>query len=300
MLAQLATLAHHGDPVGWQYERKLDGLRCLAVRNGDSVELWSRNHLSYNARFPGVAAALGRLPADSFTIDGEVVAYDGARTSFALLQRPEADTVGVLCAFDLLQLLGRDTAALPLTDRQALLRQLLAGAGGHVEVVEALDGRPAELLEHACSQGWEGIMAKRRGAPYRPGRSPDWRKLKCSAGQELVVGGWTDPTGARSGFGALLVGYHDAEGRLRYAGKVGTGFDEATLRSLHAELVAREQRQSPFADVVAEKGAHWARAELVAAVRFSEWTRDGRLRHPSFQGLRPDKAAGEVRREGPA
>ncbi len=299
MLAELVTLHHHGDPAGWQYERKLDGLRCVAVRNDGDVELWSRNHLSYNARFPHLAAAVARLPADTFSIDGEIVAYDGTRTSFGLLQDPGARAAVVLCAFDLLELLGRKTTSLPLTDRQALLRQLIASAGPDIQVVEAIEGRPAELLERACAAGWEGIIAKRVDAAYHPGRSPEWRKLKCSASQELVIGGWTDPGGARLGFGALLVGYYD-DGRLRYAGKVGTGFDEATLRSLHAQLIAREQPDSPFADAIAEKAAHWSRPELVAAVKFSEWTRDGRLRHPSFQGLRPDKAAGDVRREPPA
>lgn len=300
MLAQLVKPERHGHPEGWQYERKLDGLRCVAVRNGAEVELWSRNHLAYTARFPGVAAALARLPAGTFTLDGELVAFDGARTSFARLQRPDGGAVAVLVAFDLLQLLGRDTTGLPLPDRQALLRQLLASAGPELQVVEPLEGDPAELLRRACAEGWEGLVAKRRDAAYRAGRSGDWQKLKCNASQELVIGGWTEPSGSRVGFGALLLGYFDDEGALHYAGKVGTGFDAALLRSLHAELVAREAPASPFAEVVKEKGVHWSRPELVGAVSFSEWTADGRLRHPAFQGLRPDKPAREVRRERPA
>ncbi|MHB8293407.1 MAG: non-homologous end-joining DNA ligase [Acidimicrobiales bacterium] len=315
MLAQLVKPEQHRGPGMWQYERKLDGLRCIAVRNGAEVELWSRNHLSYTHRFPGIAAALGRLPAESFTLDGEIVAFEGTATSFSRLQRPDPTTKPVLIAFDLLQLLGRDTTPLPLTDRQRLLSQLLDSAGAQVAAgpeaqatggtqaqvvaLEPLVGDPVELLKRACSDGWEGIVAKRVDAAYRPGRSPAWQKLKCNASQELVIAGWTDPGGSRRGFGALLVGYYDG-GALRYAGKVGTGFDEATLSSLHVELASRELSDPPFADPVNEKGAHWAAPELVGAVSFTEWTADGRLRHPSFQGLRPDKKASEVRRERPA
>ncbi len=300
MLARLVAPDQHGSPGGWQYERKLDGLRCIAVRNGPRVELWSRNHLSYTDRFPGVASALLGLGADDFALDGELVAFEGRSTSFARLQRPGPADSPVLVAFDLLHLLGRDTTALSLRERQDLLRRLLAEPAqplGAVEMVEVLEGDPAVLLRRACDAGWEGLVAKRRDAPYRSGRSPEWQKLKCRASQELVIAGWTEPTGTRSGLGALLVGYYDGEGRLRYAGKVGTGFDEPTLRYLHSELTAREQSRSPFADPVAVKGAHWARPELVGAVSFGEWTAAGRLRHPSFQALRPDKPASEVRRE---
>lgn len=300
MLARLVEPDRHGHPEGWQYEPKLDGLRCVAVRNGAEVELWSRNHQSYTGRFPAVVAALGRLPADTFTLDGELVAYEGTRTSFARLQRPGGDAAPVLAAFDLLQLLGRDTTGLPLPDRQGLLRQLLAAAGPELQVVEPLEGDPAELLRRACAGGGEGLVAKRRDAPYRSGRSSEWQKLKCSASQELVIAGWTEPAGSRTGFGALLLGYYDDAGALHYAGKVGTGFDDDLLRSLHGELVARASDRSPFAEAVKEKGAHWARPELVGAVTFSEWTADGRLRHPAFQALRPDKPAREVRRERPA
>jgi bifunctional non-homologous end joining protein LigD len=143
-------------------------------------------------------------------------------------------------------------------------------------------------------------VAKRPGSPYKSGRSPDWRKLKCTASQELVIAGWTEPARSRVGLGAVLVGYYDEEGRLRYAGKVGTGFTNESLREMHEQLAAREVASSPFADPVKEKGAHWSRPDLVGEVAFSEWTRDGRLRHPSFQGLRPDKRAADVRRETPA
>ena len=161
------------------------------------------------------------------------------------------------------------------------------GAGG--------DG--AALLADACAQGWEGLIAKRADAAYAGGRSRDWLKLKCVRDQEFVVGGWTDPGGARHGLGALLVGYHDTTGDLRYAGKVGTGFDEAALTMLHGRLADLHTATSPFVDAVREKGQHWVRPDLVAAVGFSEWTGDGRLRHPRYQGLREDKDPRQVVRE---
>jgi bifunctional non-homologous end joining protein LigD len=299
MLAQLVTPDERprlARSPGWSYERKLDGLRCVAVRNGGEVELWSRNHLSFNARFPEVVHALGRLGIDNFTMDGEIVAFDGDRTSFSRLQQPGSGGQAVYCVFDLLWLLGQDTTALPLTERRALLAESLAGAPELVTTVTAVEGGLDELLARACADGWEGLVAKQVSAPYRSGRSPDWRKHKCSASQELVIGGWTDPSGARSGFGALLVGYYD-DGGLRYAGKVGTGFTQRTLHDLAAEMAARTSGASPFAGEVPVKRAHWVRPELVAAVEFTEWTRDGRLRHPSFEGLRPDKDPREVRRE---
>ena len=281
----------------WQYERKLDGLRCLAVRNGSEVTLWSRNHLSFNARFPEIVDALAKLPANNFTIDGEVVAIVDGQTSFAALQAHERKATPVYRVFDLLHLLGKDTTVLPLDDRQALLAQTVDGAGAEVELVERVEGEPQALLDDACRKRWEGILAKRKTGTYKSGRSPDWRKIKCTASQELVIVGWTDPTGSRIGFGALLVGYYDDQGRLHYAGKVGTGFDDKTLKELHARLAKAEIKQPPVVEAVKEKNAHWVRPELVGEVSFTEWTAEGRLRHPSFQGLRPDKPAVDVRRE---
>jgi bifunctional non-homologous end joining protein LigD len=292
-----------GDPPGrWRYERKLDGLRCIAVRDGGDVTLWSRNHLPFTTRFPAVVAALRRLAPGSFVIDGELVAFDDrGRSSFSALQRPTGSDAAAYCAFDLVWLLGRDTTALPLTARQALLTQALGPLDGSpLRLVVGEEGDPAALLAAACRDGWEGLVAKRVDAPYRSGRSPQWRKLKCALRQELVVGGWTEPGGARTGLGALLVGYHDA-GVLRFAGRVGTGFDERTLRDLRERLTALEVGASPFLDAGRIKGAHWVRPELVAEVRFTEWTPDGRMRHPSFLGLRPDKDPAEVvREEAPA
>jgi bifunctional non-homologous end joining protein LigD len=300
MLATLVKPPDHfrsSRPGEWQYERKLDGLRGLAVRNGDRVDLFSRNRLSFNARFPEVTTALANLSSTSFTVDGELVAFDGDQTSFSLLQSSPHPAHLTYCVFDLLQLDGRDVTTLALTDRQALLAAAFSDGHAPLLLVKPLEGPPAELLERACASGWEGLVAKRVAAPYQVGRSPNWQKLKCTANQELVIGGWTEPTRSRVGLGAILVGYYDDQQRLHYAGKVGTGFTNHMLLDLHRELLAREIQESPFVDLAREKGAHWARPDLVGAVAFSEWTTDGRLRHPSFQGLRPDKPAAQVRRE---
>ena len=302
MLAQPLRFPAEAAPLRqgeWVYERKLDGLRCIAAREGNRIELWSRNRLSFNRRFPALVDHLAALPVPSFVLDGEVVAFDADdRTSFQMLQSG-GGAEPVLVAFDLLHLLGRATTGLPLLERTDLLRRALetsTAPGGRLRLSEALDGRPEQLMEQACTQGWEGLMAKRAASIYRGGRSPDWRKLKCTARQELVIGGWTDPSGARTGFGALLVGYYEAD-RFVYAGKVGTGFDERTLRSLHGRLVELSESGPAFDNPPRERGAHWVRPVLVAEIEFTEWTRDGRLRHPSFLGLRDDKNAADVVRE---
>ena len=284
----------------WQYERKFDGLRCVAVRNAGQVDLLSRNRLSFNARFPEVVGALAKLSSDRLVIDGELVAFDGDQTSFTLLQSSPHPEHLTYCVFDLLHLGGQDTTALSLPERQALLAATLGEGHAPLSLVRPLAGRPADLLDRACRSGWEGLIAKRVDSLYHSGRSSDWRKLKCTASQELVISGWTEPTRSRVGLGALLVGYYDDHGGLRYAGKVGTGFTNQLLVQLHQQLLALEIPESPFADPVREKGAHWTRPDLVGEIAFTEWTGDGRLRHPSFHGLRPDKAARDVRRETPA
>jgi bifunctional non-homologous end joining protein LigD len=280
------------DP-GWIYERKLDGIRCIAIKADQRVRLLSRNHLSLNGRFPEVVDALERDAATQFVLDGEVVAFDGAQTSFARLQQG-ADHV-FFYVFDLLHLGGEDVTPLPLRRRKALLRGALA-FHGPVRLTPHRNGDGEALFRDACRKGWEGVIAKRADAPYTHGRSRDWLKFKCSAEQELVVGGFTAPKGSRTDLGALLVGYYE-DGRLRYAGKVGTGFTRATLSDLAGRLAPLLREESPFADEVRERSASWVEPRLVAQVGFSEWTRDGRLRHPRFLGLRDDKAAEEVVRE---
>jgi DNA ligase D-like protein (predicted ligase) len=280
----------------WIYERKLDGIRCLAFKADQRVRLLSRNDLSLNGRFPEVADALEADPVSDVVLDGEVVAFAGSQTSFAALQQRGERPVQVFYyVFDILHLDGHDTTALPLRARKALLRRALA-FHGPVRLTPHRNRDGEALFREACRKGWEGLIAKRADSRYTQGRSRDWLKFKCSAEQELVIGGFTAPKGSRTDLGALLLGYYD-DGALRYAGKVGTGFTQATLRDLAKRLRPLVQDASPFADEVRERGVTWVRPELVAQIGFSEWTRDGRLRHPRFLGLRDDKAAADVVRE---
>jgi bifunctional non-homologous end joining protein LigD len=279
----------------WVYERKFDGIRCLAFKADRLVRLRSRNDLSLNGRFPEIAASLEADPVGDVVLDGEVVAFAGSQTSFARLQGRGDHPIRVFFyVFDVLHLAGHDTTALPLRTRKRLLRHLRLDDPIRLATHRNRDGEA--YYRHACEHGWEGLIAKRADAPYTHGRSRDWLKFKCSAEQELVIGGWTAPRGSRSDLGALLLGYYDGD-RLRYAGKVGTGFTQATLRDLAARLAPLRRDRAPFADEVRMKDATWVEPELVAQVGFSEWTRDGRLRHPRFLGLREDKAAREVVRE---
>jgi bifunctional non-homologous end joining protein LigD len=283
------------DPA-WIFERKLDGIRCIAIKGERRVRLRSRNDLSLNARFPEVVEALESDPAAEFVLDGEVVAFDGAQTSFARLQqRGERPAAVFYYVFDILHLAGEDTTGLPLRERKALLRRTLA-FHGPVRLTPHRNGDGEALFRDACRKGWEGLIAKRADSRYVHGRSRDWLKFKCSAEQELVIGGYTAPKGSRTDLGALLLGYYE-RGRLRYAGKVGTGFTRATLADLARRLTPLRRDASPFSDAVRERGATWVEPRLVAQIGFSEWTRDGRLRHPRFLGLREDKAAEEVVRE---
>ncbi|MFI9274526.1 non-homologous end-joining DNA ligase [Kitasatospora sp. NPDC052896] len=289
----------------WLLERKLDGIRALGYRDGDRVRLVSRTGRPLDAGFPELVAALARQPVRHFVVDGEIVALAEGATSFERLQRRMqlSDPVRALATgvevtyflFDLLHLEGYDTTGLPLRDRKQLLARAVRFEDP-LRFTEHRTGNGPAPLDQACADGWEGLIAKRADSRYVRHRSPAWLKLKCTSGQELVVGGFTNPSGSRIGFGALLLGHYQ-DGRLRYAGKVGTGFDAALLRRLRPVLDRLEQPGAPFADPVAEPGAHWVRPELVVEVAFTAWTRDGRLRHPRFRGLRPDKEPREVVRE---
>ena len=295
VMKAVLTDERFSDP-DWIYERKLDGIRCLAFKGDSDVRLRSRNDLSLNGRFPEVAEALVADPASNLVVDGEVVAFDGAQTSFARLQqRGERPTPVFFYVFDILRADGEDVTALPLRERKALLRRTLTFVGP-IRLTAHRNRDGEAFYEEACRKGWEGLIAKRADSLYRHGRSRDWLKFKCSAEQELVVGAYTAPRGSRTDLGALLLGYYD-DGKLRYAGKVGTGFTRATLRDLAERLEPLHRDDSPFADEVRERDVTWVEPELVAQIGFSEWTRDGRLRHPRFLGLRDDKAAREVVRE---
>jgi bifunctional non-homologous end joining protein LigD len=311
---ELATLTQDrfSDPA-WIYERKLDGERCLAFRAGAQVRLMTRNQKEDTSTYPEVAEALAAQKADNFIVDGEIVAFEDGQTRFARLQQrlgvrhPEQALIDrypvFYYIFDVLWAGDRDVRRVPLRERKQILRDLLTFDDPlRFTVHRDTDGEA--YYREACTKGWEGVIAKRADAPYRAGRTKDWLKFKCESGQEFVIGGFTDPQRSRTGFGALLLGYYDSDGRLVYAGKVGTGFSQATLDSLHATLASLERDRSPFdrgdPPRPGARGVHWTEPRLVGEVGFSEWTTDGQLRHPRFQGLRDDKDPHEVVRETPS
>jgi bifunctional non-homologous end joining protein LigD len=306
MLATLTARRDFGDD--WLLERKLDGERCVTQKDGASVRLESRTGKDLTGTYPEIRAAVAAQRSRALLLDGEVVAYDGGQTSFSRLQqrlgttRPSSEQVAaypvVYCVFDLLAVDGEDLTGRPLLERRERLVDAIRPEAA-LQLTEAWRDDSERRFADACGAGWEGLIAKRADAPYRSGRSKDWLKLKCVWEQEFVVGGYTEPAGSRTDFGALLVGYHEDD-RLRYAGKVGTGYSAATLRDLGARLRGLETTTSPFVDArPVPRGTHWTRPELVAQIGFAEWTNDGRLRQPRFLGLRDDKAPEEVVRERP-
>ena len=261
----------------WIFERKLDGIRLLAFKNGGDIRLLSRNRLPQH--LPAIRDAIAQLPVGDVILDGEVTW--GARTvSYHV--------------FDIMRLDDRDVTSLPLERRRALLGDLPLQPPLH-RVASLTDEKP---WERACSEGWEGVIAKRRDSVYEHRRSPHWLKMKCEASQELVVGGFTDPQGARVGLGALLVGYFEGDDFV-FAGKIGTGFNTKMLLELRARLDTLEIASSPFtkAKGLPRLRAHWVRPEIVVQVAFIEWTVNDKLRHPRLLGVRTDKAARDVVRE---
>jgi bifunctional non-homologous end joining protein LigD len=302
---QLATLAD-APPRGddWLHEIKYDGYRIVCRLEDGRVRLFTRSAQDWTARLGPVARACAALPAKTAWLDGEVVVFeDGGRTRFEALQealsnRGDPGTLRYVL-FDLLHHDGDDLRRVPLERRKQRLATLLRRASEATLVYgDHVIGRGEAFLHQACGHGLEGVVSKRRDSRYHAGRGQDWRKIRCGQRGEFVVGGFTDPGGTRTALGALLLGAYDGPGRLGYVGRVGTGFSEATLDRLHRTLVTRERPDSPFlpfADV--PPGTHWVRPDLVAEVRFTNWTRDGRLRHPVFLGLREDKPAREVGRD---
>jgi ATP-dependent DNA ligase len=262
----------------WLFERKFDGIRLLAYKDGDEVRLYSRNRLPQ--QLPGVARAIAALPVGSVILDGEVT-WDG-HSGYHV--------------FDILWLNGQPVTTRPIEERRALLQQLpFEPPLRRVDLLE--DNEP---WERARREGWEGVIAKRRGSPYEHRRSKHWLKMKCELSQELVVGGFTDPQGSRVGLGALLAGYYDGDD-LAFAGKIGTGFDTRLLLDLRRRLDAIEIDRSPFtrATGLPRLRAHWVRPEIVVQAAFIEWTVNGKLRHPRLIGVRVDKNARDVVREQP-
>lgn len=260
----------------WLFERKFDGIRLLAYKDGGDVRLYSRNRLPQHR--PDLTQIIARLPVHDAILDGEM-AWDGS---------------GDYHVFDILWLDGRSVTGLPIEERRALLARLpFEDPLRRVELVE--DERPWEL---ACREGWEGVIAKRRGSPYEHKRSKYWLKMKCEKSQEFVVGGFTDPQGTRPGLGALLIGYYDGSDCV-YAGKLGTGFGTRLLLDLRQRLDGLELPASPFtrATGLPRVRAHWVRPEIVVQAAFIEWTPNGKLRHPRLIAIRDDKSARDVVRE---
>lgn len=308
----LATLAD--EPFareGWMFERKLDGERMLTFRCGGEIRLRSRNRKPHNATYPELVEAAAALEQDNFVLDGEIVAFRGNRTSFERLQRrmqiqreeeARASRVKVYYyVFDLPCWDGYDLRRLPLRVRKRLLKKALAW-DDPIRFLPHWNTDGKKRHREACRRGWEGIIAKDGNSRYESRRSRKWLKFKCVRQQEFVIGGYTDPEGARQGFGALLIGYYQDEA-LRYAGAVGTGYDDAFLENFSARLRKHTRKGCPFARQdrggLPRQGAHWVAPRFVGQVGFTEWTRDGKLRHPRFLGLRDDKAPREVVRERP-
>lgn len=307
---QLATLVDHMPSSGeWLHEIKYDGYRILCrVRDG-KVTLYTRRANDWTAKLQAQADAVAAFGMKHAWLDGEAVVFtDGGKTDFQALQNAfDSRFTGriVYCLFDLLYIEGYDLRATPLVDRKRLLFSLVgqrtSGSDSLLRYSDHIEGQGREVFDEACRRGLEGLIAKRADSPYRSGRTRTWLKIKCEQRQEFVIGGFSEPAGSRRGFGALLVGYYEGN-RLRYAGKVGTGFSDATLRRLHGTLVAHERPRPPFVDPPTgfeARGVHWVNPDLVAEVRFAEWTKEGILRQPSFQGLRTDKRAREIVREQP-
>jgi DNA ligase D-like protein (predicted ligase) len=271
------------------------------------VRLLSRNKQPLDNTYPEIVHGLRAGGPHDVVIDGEVVAFDGKRTSFEKLQGrigikdpDEARRTGIAVfyyVFDVMFVNGFDVRAVACISRKTLLQRAVT-FHSPVRFLQHRDRNGEALYAQACKDGLEGLIAKRRNSEYAGRRSPDWLKFKCVNEQEMVIGGFTDPAGSRIGFGALLIGYYERK-KLRYAGKVGTGFDADMLSRLHRRLAAREVNRSPFAEVIQERAAHWVRPDLVAEIGFTEWTRDGKLRHPRFVGLRTDKPPSQVVREIP-
>ena len=299
---QLATpVTRPPQDEGWLFEPKLDGYRVLCrIEDGEVAVLTRRGH-DWTEEFSAIAAAARALPCRAAVLDGEAVVYDSRGiTSFQRLQnalKSDGDAI-VLVAFDLLHLDGWDLMRAPLTERKRLLEALLDGAPPAIRYGEHVTESGTKFFAAACKLGLEGIIAKRAADPYRAERTRSWLKIKCLKREEFVVVGFTDPGGSRTAFGALLVATRAAAtAPLRYAGKVGTGFDERTLKALHARLRPLERRTAPVDKASARgvaRGVHWVEPQLVAEIAYTEWTGDERLRHPIFVGLREDKSADEV------
>lgn len=301
----------------WIYELKFDGVRALAIKSGKNIQLISRTAKDFTAKFPEVAEALQRLPCKQAVLDGEIAALDEqGRSSFQLLQARELSSERppiFYYVFDLIQLDGKDLTRVPLLKRKAMAKALLAKVPDTVRFSASIEAESNRILKEMKARGLEGVIAKRKDSKYEIGRrSGAWVKLKWTTQQEFVIGGYTEPRGARSHFGALVVGYYEGK-KLMFAAKVGTGFNQKLLKSLHQKFQKLVRQNCPFANLPEKAGQFgrgltaaemkrctWLEPKLVCEIRFAEWTRDDHLRQPAFLGLREDKKPEEVVREKPA
>lgn len=302
---QLAVLVDEApaDTQDWLFEVKFDGYRMLARVEGGAIQLVTRNGNDWTPRLAGLAKALRSMDLPDGWYDGEIIMPgEDVPADFQALQGAfdshRTEQI-VFYLFDLPFCAGHDLRDVPLVERRAVLQRIVERKPHpNVRFSEVFDVPAKQMLDSACRLGLEGVIAKRRDSAYVGRRSSDWIKLKCKLRQEFVIGGWTDPQGSRTGLGSLLLGVHGDDGKLRYAGNVGTGFNEATLRQLREELDAVAQERSPFQGGTGiPRAAHWVRPELVCEVSFGEWTRDGKIRHSVFHGLRTDKPAQQIGRE---
>nr|MBA3254201.1 ATP-dependent DNA ligase [Burkholderiaceae bacterium] len=292
---QLATLASSAPTQGdWIYEIKFDGYRMLARIDGGDIRLFTRRGHDWTSKLKHLLPSIAGLNLPNGWIDGEIVIESGqGRTDFQALQNAfDASATGDIhyVVFDLPYYAENDLRQVPLHERRNLLRQLMSGnESSTLKFSEDFEADAGSLLEAACRLRLEGVIGKRADSSYVSARSPTWIKLKCTQRQEFVIGGYTDPKGSRTGIGSLLLGVHDAQGRLLYSGNVGTGFDHKTLNDLHAKLSAMKTSKPPFHQLPTSIKGHWVSPKLVAEVSFGEWTSDGRIRHSVFHGLRTDK-----------
>jgi bifunctional non-homologous end joining protein LigD len=279
---------------GWVYEEKYDGVRMLAYKEGSKVTLVSRNAIDRTGRYPKIAEAIAKLKADTLAVDGEIVIFDADKVSrFQFLQKSEGEPTFAL--FDCIYREGKDLRNAPLAERRAALEQSVKPSLNLI-LSARLDANGIKAFEIAKRKGFEGLIAKDLSSKYASGRSPAWLKVKVRKEDEFVIGGFTAPSGTRHFFGALLLGVY-TRGKLEYVGKVGTGFDEATLKTLFKKFSALKRASSPFGSDVREKSATFVAPKLVAQIGYTEWTSDGKLRHPVYLGLRDDKPAKDVKRQ---
>jgi bifunctional non-homologous end joining protein LigD len=295
----LPRLVSHPPAEGeWWHELKYDGYRIQTHLKNQLATFYTRNGLDWSNSFPHLLEAMGKLPVQDAILDGEIVALDAeGKSNFQRLQnslKSKKDQGLRYYIFDILYLNGRDLRQLPLRERKKLLKQLLEAAPKNISYSEHFDRPGKDVFETACQHQLEGMISKLADSPYRSGRNELWLKSKCTARQEFVIGGFTEPQGGRRGLGALLLGVYE-DGQLRYAGRVGTGFDQKALQELRKILTPLERKTSPFAiNSPAAKALHWVRPVKLCEVAFANWTDEGILRAPVFLGLREDKAANEV------